>query len=554
MNLLHQPRVVKERARSRRQVRPTPEALEERRLLFFVGGWHSGLDWKYAPPSVKEQYLTMGGLSAGFNWSQEQRYGIDANGDGRIDLRTDAAYVQDTTAYEITFKPDVSLTWTPAPNLPTLGYQSALVTHSWIVDGSVLSTQVSPVLELTTGPHIVTQTITFKGQSKSSTQSIEVGQDRLIVAIGDSVASGEGNPEVPQTFSDFLGLFKHVDQPAQWGDNPDAAAAHRSSFGFPAQVAGMLEQEDPHSSVTFVDLAASGATIKDVVGQLQELTQILKPIDDRPPRTIDALMVSVGADDINFHGVAEGLAVEHSELRSLLFPAGLNTSGVLDRRSLSTMTLSTLNEFLWGSPTSLDFADLQHALCQLNKDLHAQVIARSNVYITEYYDPTSSGPGGRETLGDLAPDLGIGISEADAEWACANVIDPLNASIWNAAHKFGWTYVGGIRAAFDGHGYGATYNRWIITASESRITQGPYSSTTLESVGDAFLDITGGPDVLAELVRASDKAKTTGTLHPNKMGQDEIALIVLDHLHLPDFLPPKTFPKFMAGGTTFATS
>jgi lysophospholipase L1-like esterase len=554
MNLLFARNDRRTRPRSRRQAQPTPEALEDRRLLFFVGGWHPGLDWKYAPPSVKEQYLTIVGLSAGFNWSQEQRYGIDENGDGRIDLRTDAAYVQDTTAYQITFKPDPSLTWTPAPNLPTLGYQSALVTHSWMVDGSVLSTEVSPVLELTTGPHIVTQTITFKGQSKSSTQSIEVGQDRLIVAIGDSVASGEGNPEVPQTFSDFLGLFKHVDQPAQWGDNPDAAAAHRSSFGFPAQVAGMLEQEDPHSSVTFVDLAASGARLGDVVNQLDELQQILTPIDGRPPRQIDALIVSVGANDINFREIATGLAEGYSELRSFLFPAGLNTSGVLDRSWLSTMTLSTLNEFLWGKPTSLDFADLQSTLLQLNTNLHAKVIAPSNVYITEYYDPTSSGPGGREALGDLAPDLGIGISEADAAWARANLIDPLNASIWNAAHKFGWTYVGGIRAAFDGHGYGATYNRWIITASESRIIQGPYSSTTLESAGDAFLDITGGPEVLAELVRASDKAKTRGTLHPNKMGQYEIALIVLDHLHLPDFAPSKTFPKFSAGGTIVATS
>jgi hypothetical protein len=409
------------------------------------------------------------------------------------------------------------------------------VTHTWTVDGSVLSTALSPVLELTTGPHIVTQTITFKGQSKSSTQSIEVGQDRLIVALGDSVASGEGNPEVPQTFSDFFGLFKHVHRPAQWGDNPDAAAAHRSSFGFPAQVAGMLEQEDPHSSVTFVDLAASGATLRDVVNQLDELRQILTPIDGRPARQIDALIISVGADDINFHGVAEDLAVEHTELAPFLLSAGLDTSGVLDRSSLSTMTLSTLNEFLWGSPTSLDFADLQSSLLQLNTELGAKVIAPSNVYITEYYDPTSSGPGGRETLGDIAPDLGIGISEADAEWARANVIDPLNASIWNAAQKYGWTYVGGIRAAFEGHGYGATYDRWIITASESRIIQGPYTSTTLESALDGFFDIFGGPEVFAEAVRASDKAQTTGTLHPNEMGQYEIALIVLDHLHLPDF-------------------
>ena len=53
----------------------------------------------------------------------------------------------------------------------------------------------------TPGPHEVDLTITgVSGRSTSSTQTIDL-RDYLIVSLGDSYASGEGNPEVPGTYA-----------------------------------------------------------------------------------------------------------------------------------------------------------------------------------------------------------------------------------------------------------------------------------------------------------------------------------------------------------------
>ena len=96
----------------------------------------------------------------------------------------------------------------------------------------------------TTGPVIVNNTIVVK--------------DILIVSIGDSYASGEGNPVVPGYFG-----FES----AQWAYSPDPAMerenanAHRSTAAAPAQFALALQKSNPHEAVTFVSVADSGASI-----------------------------------------------------------------------------------------------------------------------------------------------------------------------------------------------------------------------------------------------------------------------------------------------------
>src|SRR5919108_840131 len=94
------------------------------------------------------------------------------------------------------------------------------------------------------GAYDVELHVTGRGRDDTSKQRVVV-QDLLVVSIGDSVASGEGNP-----------------------DNQNAARptwqnkrCHRSSFAGTARAAGRLEAADPKSSVTFVHLACSGATV-----------------------------------------------------------------------------------------------------------------------------------------------------------------------------------------------------------------------------------------------------------------------------------------------------
>ncbi|MEQ1714953.1 MAG: hypothetical protein ABL907_03030 [Hyphomicrobium sp.] len=108
-------------------------------------------------------------------------------------------------------------------------------------------------------------------------------QDLLIVGLGDSFASGEGNPDVPVRFSrertaDYgksddnedltgyparvgdwrqIGDKAFIDQNARWQDQ----ACHRSLYSHQFRAALQLGVEDPHRAVTFVGLACSGAEV-----------------------------------------------------------------------------------------------------------------------------------------------------------------------------------------------------------------------------------------------------------------------------------------------------
>jgi len=71
-------------------------------------------------------------------------------------------------------------------------------------------------------------------------------EDFLIVGLGDSNASGEGNPDVP-------GLARPL-----WED----FRCDRSAQSYQARAASAIEKASDHSSVTFVHLACSGASFR----------------------------------------------------------------------------------------------------------------------------------------------------------------------------------------------------------------------------------------------------------------------------------------------------
>jgi hypothetical protein len=105
--------------------------------------------------------------------------------------------------------------------------------------------------------------------------------DLLIVGMGDSFASGEGNPDVPVQLSptrsvDYepgnkkmrlvgyparigdwkaIGDRAFIEENARWQDQ----ACHRSLYSHQLRAALQLAVEDPHRAVTFVGVACSGA-------------------------------------------------------------------------------------------------------------------------------------------------------------------------------------------------------------------------------------------------------------------------------------------------------
>ena len=134
-------------------------------------------------------------------------------------------------------------------------------TFSWTVTDSMGHTTPlsgeDPTIDLPQGPYTVQLTATgLLGSDgpQQATTGIQV-KDVLIVSIGDSYASGEGNPVVPGVIS------------PQWAYSPDPAMntenadAHRSTIAGPAQFALELQESNPHQAVTFVSVANSGASI-----------------------------------------------------------------------------------------------------------------------------------------------------------------------------------------------------------------------------------------------------------------------------------------------------
>lgn len=112
-------------------------------------------------------------------------------------------------------------------------------------------------------------------------------KDLLIVGMGDSFASGEGNPDVPVKFEAKRAVRYGDDKPgvnfsfggfparvggwqeigdqkfrrgdARWMDR----ACHRSLYSHQLRAALQLAIEDPHRAVTFVGLSCSGAEITE---------------------------------------------------------------------------------------------------------------------------------------------------------------------------------------------------------------------------------------------------------------------------------------------------
>jgi len=257
-------------------------------------------------------------------------------------------------------------------------------------------------------------------------------RDVLIAGLGDSIASGEGNPDRAIALSDdgfcfrsYLGgatgqfyrpsragfkggracesyetLQAWQRQSALWFNS----ACHRSLYSYQTRAALALAVKYPHIAVTYLPLACSGATIADglfgaqrarecpptksggncqgnVNAQLSELREAMTAAKRRQPaRKLDAILLSIGANDINFSGLVADVIVDTPTERALFRRSGVMGS-VEDSRAAVTREL----------PQS--FARLREALKPLVGDL-------SRVVYVSYANPILANggapcPGGR---------------------------------------------------------------------------------------------------------------------------------------------------------------
>jgi hypothetical protein len=102
-------------------------------------------------------------------------------------------------------------------------------------------------------------------------------RDLLIVGMGDSFGSGEGNPNQAVTFSAndrYRNLYpvrskNDVSSNAQWTDK----LCHRSLYGHQLRAALQIAIENPQSAVTFLGYSCSGASIENGILGPQEYVE-----------------------------------------------------------------------------------------------------------------------------------------------------------------------------------------------------------------------------------------------------------------------------------------
>jgi hypothetical protein len=257
-------------------------------------------------------------------------------------------------------------------------------------------------------------------------------RDIFIAGLGDSIASGEGNPDRAIALADegfcfryyFGGAAAQYYRPSRAGykggracEAPDSlqtwqrqsalwfnSACHRSLYSYQTRTALGLAVQYPHIAVTYLPLACTGATIPDglfgtqrarecpptksaaacqgtVNAQLAELRDALSAARKRQPdRRLDLVLLSVGANDINFSGLVADVIVDNPTERALFRRSGV-VGSVDDSRAALARDL----------PQS--FVKLREAL----KPLVGGDLARV-VYVS-YADPTLADgapcPGGR---------------------------------------------------------------------------------------------------------------------------------------------------------------
>jgi lysophospholipase L1-like esterase len=200
-------------------------------------------------------------------------------------------------------------------------------------------------------------------------------RDLLIAGLGDSIAAGEGNPdravelEGGFCFRRFGGGGTYFrpsragftgDRSCEVGPTADSAArdwarsgarwmspgCHRSLYGYQLRTALALAVEQPHVAVTFLPLACTGAAIQAgmfagqlfddcpaVVGidrcsglapaQLTELKGLMdKAHRTQPQRTLDIVLLTIGANDVNFAALVANVIVGATTERFVLKQGG----------------------------------------------------------------------------------------------------------------------------------------------------------------------------------------------------------------------------------------
>ncbi|MBN2114364.1 MAG: hypothetical protein JW785_09585 [Acidimicrobiia bacterium] len=504
-------------------------------------------------------------VRAGFEASMPDRFGGDADGDGLIDLPNSPAYVRPNV--ESGCGPGCPSRFTlvldATGSRATMGESPLEISsYRWEISGPgarhLVRRESGPYLELqlAEGRYYVSlevqAALPWGGGARARSGREVAVEDVLVVALGDSYASGEGNPEKP----------RRGEAGAIWADAPgdlataaSHAAAHRSTVAWPALAALELERSDPATSVTFVSVAATSARVGAGLLEAQPGVAAQGQVDQAAAlvggRRIDLLLISIGGNDVGFAHIVRGLVDADRLADPICYGTDLHNIweaagdgdwhrgselgfglpwGVTCRQTRSS-----------GGPTLPGLDGLGAELDRLAEAMKEQLDV-AGVYLMEYPDPTGGGEdevGCGEIVGDVTPPFGFHeINRAEQAEGRERVVAPLNRILAEAAARHGWALVGGPAADFAaGHGYCAprpSYPAAPADAANPGSAGGGAAATagwyrhpaTWEQPGAFNLEGVSWYRTAAQSValQGPDRAwDSAGTLHPNELGHLSIA-------------------------------
>lgn len=373
------------------------------------------------------------------------------------------------------------------------------------VTANICQIQVPRVLSSTW--HQLNATLTAHytdGTSATVTRPVKY-RDLVVASMGDSAASGEGDPDHPGI---RRGSFSNMDcDRSGWAGSARAAwdlqdASTSVTFWHVACASARITSDDPTSRAAssveqggmMSPFSGSHHTRKKypIESQVDQLQKLARDIN----RPVDAALFMAGANDVEWASAA----IDCYKVGPVCMIAW---DPVLRRRlNILPGRLTRLGQKL----DSLTLAD------------GSPVVTRSHVYMTEYFDPVhDASPGG---LAADCPAGGFGLIKSlpreVREWAATKVQGPLDDKLRAASLNEGWHFIDGITKAFHDHGLCAPANqRWITTPIESHVRQ-PYAKV---------LDPLYTDDI-------------NGAWHANDIGQRKMAEIIgRDLQFLPEGLP-----------------
>ncbi len=292
--------------------------------------------------------------------------------------------------------------------------------------------------------------------TKAANEKVVV-RDWLIVALGDSNGSGQGNPPY---------LYPQCD---------------RSVISYQFQTAQYIEDHDPRSSVTFLWAACSGARSDQLwrntyegqePGQGTTLPPQLDQIHSRlvpSNRKVDAVIMSVGINDLFFGQImgfcttydtpAAPKALWGSSCEKAHVAKSIDSQGYVER--VLAVEERERPDARAGDRRPGQGASDRRSGCSTSSSTK---LDPAHVFATQYPDETT------DSDGSICNGTGPPPRLPSTVWSWLKAVGAQLNSAVGKTTGLGWTPVTGIAQEFTGHGY-CSPETWFRTVAQSVISQ-----------------------------------------------------------------------------------